>query len=501
VWPVLLGALHLATRRARQAQQWIRATVAVAAVLSAIAALQVETTDLVRAYYGTDTRAYELLAGALLALTPSIVARATGSRAARPLAALSVLAVLALASSLIDLTPIERGIAITVVAIVLLVTVEASAPSGGVAHRLSQPLVTYLGRVSYGTYLWHWPFIVLLSTQVTLAPPALAALTCVVATGLAALSHELLERRVRRSRALDARPSAVIAAGLAISLVAGLVLVPAVLGTKDATALDVDWQAAQADNPPMPECGPDDTAACTVAHGSGPHVLLLGDSNARMYIPALTAIAQQEDLTLSLAVRPLCPWPRDLFFLKGSDACDVSKTFWYDDLMDTLDPDVVVVSQRPIDDPANPVGFFAGDGWFNVGTPGYDEALEATVRQTVQHLQDEGREVVLLEPIPIAERDDDPLSCLSSATSLDECTYEANAEPTPLEVVYRSEADGQATWSLDLDELVCPALPTCDPVVDGLIVKRDTNHITGTSAAHLADAIGGLLRAEGILDG
>ena len=36
-------------------------------VASAVAALVLATSDLARAYYGTDTRAYQLLAGALLA--------------------------------------------------------------------------------------------------------------------------------------------------------------------------------------------------------------------------------------------------------------------------------------------------------------------------------------------------------------------------------------------------------------------------------------------------
>jgi hypothetical protein len=41
-------------------------------------------------------------------------------------------------------------------------------------------------------------------------------------------------------------------------------------------------------------------------------------------------------------------------------------------------------------------------------------------------------------------------------------------------------------WSLNADRLVCPALPTCAPVIDNVIVKRDPSHLTGTFALLVA---------------
>ncbi|MEQ1787071.1 MAG: acyltransferase family protein [Acidimicrobiales bacterium] len=498
-WPLLLGGLHALTRRARRPLQWIRGAIAVAAVVSMVAALQVATSDLSRAYYGTDTRAYQLLAGALLALTPRLVRAASDrARLAQIVAVAGTVGVVVLATAWDGLDTIERGIAITAVTSVLIVAIEGSGPAGLARRALSHAAPVYLGRVSYGTYLWHWPVIVVLSREASLSPGQTAAVTAVVGTGLAAASFHLLERPVRASPALDRRPVPVIAAGLAISIVAGLVLAPAVLSAKPATTLDLDWQAAQVDNPPLPDCQAATVDQCTVVRGSGAHVLLIGDSNARMYIPTFTEIAQRRDLTLSTAVTPLCPWPRGLFFLKGAERCGTSKRFWYDELIDRLDPDVVILSQRPMDDPANPVDVFAPGGQFAYGTPEFDAALEEVSRRTVTNLRADGRRVVILEPIPIAEVDDDPLGCLSSATDVADCTYAATPSPMPLEAVFRSLADDDGTWSLDLDALVCPRLPTCDPVVDDLIVKRDTNHITGTYAAHLSAAVEARFEAEGI---
>jgi hypothetical protein len=111
-----------------------------------------------------------------------------------------------------------------------------------------------------------------------------------------------------------------------------------------------------------------------------------------------------------------------------------------------------------------------------------------------------GRKLVIVEPIPIATKEGDPLNCLSSASGVDDCIYQANAQPTPLEQFYRQAAVPNQVWSLDFDRFVCPRLPTCDPVVDGLIVKRDSDHITGTFATHIADEVDALLHQEGILN-
>ena len=73
-WPLLLSGAYLVSRRAGE-RQWkvLRLIIAAGFVVSLVAALHLSTVNLSRAYYGTDTRAYELLAGALLAITPWVM--------------------------------------------------------------------------------------------------------------------------------------------------------------------------------------------------------------------------------------------------------------------------------------------------------------------------------------------------------------------------------------------------------------------------------------------
>ena len=485
----------------------MRGAVALGGLVSVVAALHISGTNLNRAYYGTDTRAYQLLAGALLALTPRLFA--AGERNRRRWS-----------SSVWSASPpsscSQRRRSTSTPSIAASQPRSRPAPSssrsrthepGVVAKGLSQPVAAYLGRLSYGTYLWHWPVIFVLTRETSLGPVALFAVTCVLATALAATSYHVLELRIRQSPFLDRYPRQVIAVGLTLSLLGGLVVVPAILDTKHRIEGQRRRsggarlaQRARADIPTVPDCSLEQLDSCTVAHGKGLHVLLLGDSNARMFIPTFTAIAERENLTLSVAVFPLCPWQAGLFYLIGVRDCKVRKDQWYGGLIDALDPDVIVVADRPIDDPARLGRVSTPQGLFEP-RPGRarPRRCAAVTESSLACCAKGGRKVVIIEPIPIAPARHDPLNCLSSATKVEQCIYQANTKPTPLENMYASQVKPGAVWTLDLDRVVCPRFPTCDPVVRGLIVKRDTDHITGKYADDIGESVDAILRAAGVL--
>jgi peptidoglycan/LPS O-acetylase OafA/YrhL len=196
VWPLALGGVFALTRRMQTSRQLrtIQLAVALGAVASAIWALSLRSSDPSRAYYGTDARAYELLAGAFIALVPNLVDAARRfPRSLRAATVLSLLAIIALASSLVDYDAISRGITVTIATCVLIVALEAA--DGGLAKRaLSTRSMVYLGKVSYGTYLWHWLVILVVFEAFDISTIATIGIACLVATALAALSFELLEK-------------------------------------------------------------------------------------------------------------------------------------------------------------------------------------------------------------------------------------------------------------------------------------------------------------------
>ena len=56
-------------------------------------------------------------------------------------------------------------------------------------------------------------------------------------------------------------------------------------------------------------------------------------------------------------------------------------------------------------------------------------------------------------------------------------------------------------WSLDIDRLVCPYLPICDPLIDHHFVTIDGAHLSATFSSTLAAPIAEFFRSNGIVSG
>jgi peptidoglycan/LPS O-acetylase OafA/YrhL len=183
-----------------------------------------------RVYYGSDTRAAELLLGALLAVW--MYGKDLSSRwGGIFLASLGTLALVVMVY-LWSAVPLEAGWLYTggfagYALLSVAVIAAAVQPAGPVRTLLSIPIVRWSGRVSYGAYLFHWPVFLWLSAERTaLDGAALFTLRTIVTFGLAGLSYELLESPIRNRRWLTGwlpyvvTPVAVVSVALATNVVA-----------------------------------------------------------------------------------------------------------------------------------------------------------------------------------------------------------------------------------------------------------------------------------------
>ena len=265
---------------------------------------------------------------------------------------------------------------------------------------------------------------------------------------------------------------------------------------------DVPWEMAQTDTPVEPVCLDRPASDCIVVPGNGLRIHLVGDSHAKTLLPLFQQLAEDRGYQFSATVTGACPWQAGLMYVDNEDRsgrCEAMQPDWYDRVIPDLDPDIVVVFSRAWDDPAFPRKMTSTDG--ELADLSRNELVRVTTERTIDRLVQDGRKVVILEPIPIAPKVD-PTACLSSAVMLSTCAFQANSASLPTEDIERyADLRSPSVWSIDIDRLACPDLPTCMPMVDGMVVRRDRHHLTGTYTRSLSSQMGALLDQAGVLTG
>jgi peptidoglycan/LPS O-acetylase OafA/YrhL len=215
-WPLLLLlAVRLIPERSRLVRPRLAAlTLVVAAVSIADMAIRFRPSlSTSPVYYGTDTRMFELLIGAALAMVwPSRQLRANIAVGARRLCDAAGIAGLVTIGLLVALTDqystfiYHGGFVILSVATAVVVAAVVH-PAGRLGDALGVAPLRWIGVRSYGIYLWHLPIFVLTT------PPRdhgidLTRATLQVAATLvvAALSWRWIEEPIRYWRTGRARP-------------------------------------------------------------------------------------------------------------------------------------------------------------------------------------------------------------------------------------------------------------------------------------------------------
>jgi hypothetical protein len=196
---------------------WILITVAVVGAIASATemALLFNPTNINRLYFGTDTHAQSVLIGATLAIGLRLWAERKrkgdeGNWQAHSLWArcvFTVIGVVGLAVSIVlyikvrsdDSFAYHGGFSIAALAACAVLISVSCAQFSPLARLLSFPPFTFIGRISYGMYLWHFPLFIFINEQRTgLSPWPLFFVRVIPTIGVAIISFFLVERPIRQ---------------------------------------------------------------------------------------------------------------------------------------------------------------------------------------------------------------------------------------------------------------------------------------------------------------
>ncbi|EEX13525.1 acyltransferase 3 [Citreicella sp. SE45] len=245
------------------------------------------------AFYLLPSRAWELGAGALVALHGTVALRAPAGSVMRGLAVVLIVGGLFYEGPWPAVVPVALPV---VVGTALLIWVGAPRASWTGWFLALRP-VNAIGQISYSLYLWHWPIIVLYKYYVVrdLTMPE-AALIGVASVVVAALSWRYVEQPFRRRDVSFRRLLAWTAAGaLPVSAAAVVILVgnglPGRLSSEAAAINESVGTHYRCPVSQMQAFGA--SRACDLTlHGQSvqnAQVALLGNSHAQMYAPIVRA--------------------------------------------------------------------------------------------------------------------------------------------------------------------------------------------------------------------
>ncbi|GAA1443119.1 acyltransferase family protein [Leifsonia poae] len=480
LWLLLSAGTVVARRRARL-------PVIVLALLSLGLAVWFWRTNPSASFYLLPTRFWELAAGALAFQAARWVDTRMRGNALRLV--VSWVALAAIVASMVGVGGADSPFPAALLPVAATVLVIWFAPVeragwGAPGRWLRATPVTWLGRVSYSLYLWHWPVIVIGLWVFGSRGPIGILVAIVAAVGLAALSYYGVERPILRSRVAHAplRRSHWLLGGTAIALTLSIVVVIGWQHDRFSRAspisLSVTTQSGWANDrmPNQPEQTANDIAGA-------PRLLNIGDSHAGAYTAMVTAAAKNRGLSLTIASHSGCgftllaPVPTDGSCATAWEAIDSARSG---------DVAVFIGLRVPrIADAGELEPEYVADSPVNVASRG---AAIAQFQPIARALTARGVKVVVNSPEPLFGRA--PYLC-------EDWWFAANsgcAFPSTMERSAEVRRAGLARDSIDavvaanpavtvwnvFDALCPPSNSTCSQHdADGHALFVDTDHVSG----------------------
>jgi peptidoglycan/LPS O-acetylase OafA/YrhL len=511
LWPMLVaGAAAIARRAGITFRSVLVATLSVIFLLSLAFSVYFTAKNQPFAYFHTFARAWEFSMGALLAVAIPFLKPSKWQRIA--LGWLGVVAIIS-CGIVLQVSRVFPGYAAlwpTLAAVCIIVAGTSGSRFGADRLLASRPLV-YLGGISYGIYLWHFPILAFWRqyAQPYELPATAGVAILVLSIGLAAVSTRYIESRIREPRGQTAARGRPFAFGLAclapVVVALGIwsswyfavkhpkVATAAVASSDHPGALartsgfqysgspDVDvfpgplLVAEDRESLDQPGCVSDPQATepgiCRIAGGAQGSrrltIAVVGGSHSSQWLPALKIIAEPSGWDVYSFTKSNCPFYFGADNVSGKEVSSCQQ--WNRNVMQAvlkLHPDAVFMTSTRYDGDASDE--FVPDGYINA----WQQLAAANIR------------VVALRDNPDFEFDvsacvelhgaDSPLCALPRHRMLE--------IPSPTALIPNPP---QTVKFIDLSDYFCDG-EVCPPVIGNVLVYRHMNHITATYVRTLA---------------
>lgn len=426
------------------------------------------------AFFLLPTRAWQLGAGALAGL---LSARIVPGRAYAN--AISTACILLLFAVVFGLLPFKAvGLAVTSTVAAAIFLLLTSGTLGGMASALRWSPITWVGRLSYSLYLWHWPVIVLYKYY--FVGPFLwpdMALCAALTLALSIASFHFIEERFRKEATSFRRVGAGLVSSAAILCLAAFATIAngGFPGRLPAEAAAINEAVGS-----MYRCPVSEYVAIGFIRGCNinmaapdpdkAEVVLMGNSHALMYAPVWKNILTDHDMKGILANVNGC--------LPTTEV--------------NISPECLVTAARSIDAVLalkNVRTIIIGMTWWHQGallsrpdgqavTNPKDAVLADALTQLIMRIQASGKNVILIGPI--AQPGFDIASTLSRQkafgwpnvpSSISRSSYEGDFS----EVKSRFRSNKTITF-VEPDVVQCHD-QVCDFVIGNRSLFADESHI------------------------
>jgi hypothetical protein len=545
LWP---GALVLCLRFLRGGPRRSALFVLLGVFVASLAASIVVTDqDQPLAFFLLPTRAWQLALGGLLAVSaPALLRLPPGIRRISGWAGLVAVVV---AAFVVDPAAAYPGSIALLPCLGAAAIILASLAPGGAPSLLRWRPLRFLGLISFSLYLVHWPVFIFAAANNDAGGdlPTLEAIGLVgLSVVLGWLSYRFIEAPIHRGRRIGAlSPRRILApAGAAIAVVCALSIWVSVSAT---LALDTDTTGAvvASDGPTAPTAtlqpgatptsgNPTPSASSAAASAAPPVVLaatgplpkdvspslgrarddweqlhddgctldnlqtkivscvygdpkssttvvLVGDSHASQWFPALQVLAAAHDWKLIAITKFSCRFMDlpmySLILHRYYSECET----WKPEViarLQQLKPDLVIVSAAHDLTPIHP-------------------ADSDPVRQGMamaRYLTQIPGKIAVIVDTPISAHDM-PVCLSRHLDDVSRCsTPRATGAPPDYATLEQTATEASGATLVDMTDAFCNA-QLCPAIINNMIVYRDTQHMTATFAASLADLLFGRLPA------